>query len=390
MKEITFQVALNQKYRDKVKPGDGRFWDFNMTFQNSRLTLPKLLNAIRAGYAWTAPHRRRQHRPTAANPHYHTTYRVKEIVISSQLLALDSDTGDERSHFETLLGDTFIGQYAALLHATASSTPDAPRTRVIFLLEKPLAPAEYEQALRVLLHRYPFCDQSVNHAAVVFYGARDCSFHPTGNILPLDALETQLLQPFAAFLENERQQREAARQARLAAYGSREQPAPEQAARYVAALYEKRLAELAATEPGSGLRHRRLYTAAITIGSLQSAAWLPAPARARLDGAAHDLLLAAETNGYVADYGEDDAWLTISNGLAQGTIRPREEPVWYAERPFFQVGDPIKATVRGQVKAVGRVARLRETTHWEYELGTLPNVWFARPLLDPAGDMAAG
>jgi hypothetical protein len=132
---------------------------------------------------------------------YRITYRVKENVISSQLLALDSDTGDERSDFETLLADSFIGQYAALLHATASATPDAPRTRVIFLLEKPLAPVAYEQALRALLHRYPFCDQSVNHAAVVFYGARDCSFHLTGNILPWDALETQLLQPFAAFLE---------------------------------------------------------------------------------------------------------------------------------------------------------------------------------------------
>jgi hypothetical protein len=42
------------------------------------------------------------------------------------------------------------------------------------------------------------------------------------------------------------------------------------------------------------------------------------------------------------------------------------------------------------VKAVGRVARLRETTHWEYELDTLPNVWFARPLLALAGDKAAG
>jgi hypothetical protein len=100
--------------------------------------------------------------------------------------------------------------------------------------------------------------------------------------------------------------------------------------------------------------------------------------------------VAAKASGYVADYGEDDAWRTINNGLAQGRLRPREEPVWYAERPFFQVGDPVKATVRGEVKAVGRVARLRETTHWEYELDTLPNVWFARPLLALAGDKAAG
>ena len=32
MKDRAFQVTINQKYRDKVKPGDGRFWKFNMTF----------------------------------------------------------------------------------------------------------------------------------------------------------------------------------------------------------------------------------------------------------------------------------------------------------------------------------------------------------------------
>jgi hypothetical protein len=43
--------------------------------------------------------------------------------------------------------------------------------------------------------------------------------------------------------------------------------------------------------------------------------------------------------------------------------------------------------IGGEVKAVGRISRLRETTHWEYELDTRPNVWFARELLrQPAQD----
>ncbi len=78
-----------------------------------------------------------------------------------------------------------------------------------------------------------------------------------------------------------------------------------------------------------------------------------------------------------------DALRTIENGLARGALLPLPEPVWYGERPFFQVGDRVRAFVGGQVKAVGRVARLRETRHWEYELDTLPNVWFARALLVP-------
>ncbi len=239
MSDAPFRIAINQRYRDKVKPGDGRFWRFNMTFQNTRLTLPKLLAAIREGYAWTAPHRhKRHHRPTPTNPHYRTTYRVKTNVVGSQLLALDSDTGDERSQFDTLLADPFIRQYAGLLHATASSTSAAPRTRVVFLLDQRLEPAAYEQALRALLYRYPFCDQSVNHAAAVFYGAQNCSYQLTGQILPSSALERELLVPFAAYLADEQQRRLAERQARLAAYGTQEHPAPEQAARYIQALVE--------------------------------------------------------------------------------------------------------------------------------------------------------
>jgi hypothetical protein len=382
MKEITFQVAINQKYRDKVKPGDGRFWDFNMTFRNSRLTLPKLLHIIRAGYAWTAPHRRlRRRRPTLTNPQYRTTYRVKENVISSQILALDSDTGDERSGFDALLADPFIGQYASLLHATASSTAQAPRTRIIFLLDAPLEPPVYEQALRGLLRRYPFCDQSVNHAAVVFYGAQACSYQLRKAMLPLSVLESEILQPYAAFLAAERQRREETRASRLAAYGSQEQAAPEQADRYVCAVYEGRLAELAATGAGLGLRHQRLYRAAVAIGSLSAAAWLPEATQRRLSGATQDLLLAATANGYAAAYGEEDALRTIENGLARGALLPWTEPVWYGERPFFEPGDMAQVEIDGEVKAAGRINRLRETTHWEYELDTRPNVWFARELL---------
>lgn len=51
----TFQVAVNRNYHDKIVPGDGRFWKFNMTFETQQLTLPQLLVSIRQGYAWSAP-----------------------------------------------------------------------------------------------------------------------------------------------------------------------------------------------------------------------------------------------------------------------------------------------------------------------------------------------
>lgn len=374
----TVQVAINTHFRGKIKPGHKQFWRFNMTFQNRHLTLPDLLERIRQGYAWTAPHQHlRHHRPTRRNPNYYTTYRVKANVFGSQLLALDSDTGDERSHFDVLVEDPFIAQFGALLHATASSTIQQPRSRIIFMLEQMLPTEEYERALKALLHRFPFCDQSVNHAAVVFYGAKDCDYRLNLTPLPLTQLHKQIIEPYTAFLVQEKARRDKERIAKLAAYGSREKPAAGQVARYVQTVYNNLLTRLAATPTGQGLRHRRLYSAGLTIGGLIAAPWVSGEASQRLIHAVDDLLEAAVTNGYVAEYGEEDALRTIDNGLAQGEQNPFSEPVWYAKRPFLQVGDMATAVIHGETKAKGRVTRLRETAHWEYELDSQPNVWYA-------------
>lgn len=380
--EPSFELAVNTIYQDKVKPGDGRFWQFNMTFTTRRLTLPALLGHIRRGHAWCAPHAQvRHHRPTRRNPNYQTTYRVKANVSHCQLLALDSDTGDEQSAFASLMQDPFIARYVGLLHSTASSTPEQPRSRIIFLLEEPLPTADYEAALKALLHRFPFCDQSVNHAAAVFYGAQNCDYLLTNQVLPLRVLQAAILELYQNFVAAEQQKRAEARAARLAAYGSRQTAEPGQVAAYVQAVCQNAVEELAAAPSGRGLRHQQLYAAAYTLGGLQTAPWMTAAGQAMLREAPEALLEAAEANGYIADYGEEDALRTIDDGLAQGAQRPLDEPVWYAPRPFFQVGDWVQAVVGGVVKAEGRVRRLREGRHWEYELESRPHVWFARELL---------
>ena len=47
-----------------------------------------------------------------------------------------------------------------------------------------------------------------------------------------------------------------------------------------------------------------------------------------------------------------------------------EKPVWYAQQPYFQVGDWVQAVVNGKVKAEGHMRRLRETSYWEYDLNS--------------------
>jgi hypothetical protein len=378
-----FQVAINSKYIGKVKPGDNRFWDFNMTFTNETIDMTGLVAAIQAGHAWTAPHHHIRHiRPTRHNPNYQTTYRVKENVIGSQLLALDCDTQDERSTFYDLLQDPLIRQHATLLHESASSLPEWPRTRVIFLLDHRLSAEGYDLALKALLHRYPFCDQSVRHAAAVFYGAKDCRTYQRNVVLPVKVLNETIIQPYQADLAAEMAKQAAERAVCLARRGTAvSSPSHAQIGRYVQHIYQTTLSDLTATRPLQGLRHQKLFTAALKVGSLQAASWLSSEATSLLTSVEDDLLEAASANGYVDDYGEDDAIRTIENGIDLGRLRPWLEPVWYEDKSFFQIGDAVVAQRGDQILAQGKLVQYRENEHWEFQLDTKPNVWFAYDLL---------
>jgi len=379
---MPFEVAINRKYQDKVKPGDGRFWDFNMTFQNETITLPHFVNAIVQGHAWTAPHHHeRHHRPRRDNPDYQTSYRVKANVIGSQLLALDSDTEDERSSFAGLLADTFISRYAAVIHASASSTWSRPRSRVIFTLDDVLSPDEYELALQALLFRYPFCDQSVKHAAAVFFGARGCAYCLLRQVLPVSVLRDEILRPYLAYLEQQEQIREAARQRRLTTARTITSAPADQVAAYVRHAREAVLDELAFTNVGLGLRHSLLFEGALQLASLHAAPWVTEEARMLLANFEEDLFESAVHNGYVTDYGEEDAWRTIEDGADIGARRPYDEPTWYAADEYFHVGDAVEAVIGDEVVARGHIRRFREREHGEFELDSRPHTWFARTLL---------
>lgn len=383
----TFLVAVNRQVRGKLRTGSAEFGRFNMGFQNQELTLDGLIAAITAGHAWTAPHQHlRHHRPTSRRPDHLTTYRVKENVISSQLLALDADTGDERSAFAAWLADPFVARYAALLHETASATPDDPRTRVIFLLDEPLPPAEYELALLALLARYPFCDHSVRHAAAAFFGAPNCRYVRLGNVLPVETLQAELIAPLEEARELERAARAGARAHRLVTGPLPATAPPELVTAYVREALRGEAESVAELPAGQGLRHLQLFSAAIRLGSLQAAAWL-SPAAAELLGAARESLLdAAERNGYIADYGFDDALRAVDNGLDIGLREPAEEPWWHGDSPTaFTIGQPVVARTPERELARGRIASYRyaaDIDDWEFSLTGAPHTWYAAALLE--------
>ncbi len=65
--------------------------------------------------------------------------RREECFVSAQHLAFDFDKGDETSSLDFLMREgSFAWMFASFGYATPSSTPEAPRSRLVFVLERPI------------------------------------------------------------------------------------------------------------------------------------------------------------------------------------------------------------------------------------------------------------
>ena len=100
-------------------------------------------------------------------------HRSQANFLSAQHLVLDFDNGDETCSLDALEADPFIRTHAALLYATLSSTPEAPRSRVLFLLDQPVTDTEiYNNLAKGLVRHFPTSDQTVGEAARFLYGMK--------------------------------------------------------------------------------------------------------------------------------------------------------------------------------------------------------------------------
>ena len=178
-------ISINRLFAgEKLGSGDKRWKDFNGGFSWERHTIESLISEIKQGHSfccvldvckldhcggnWCCPNRRYDPghcgRPIG--------YRISGHFRSAQTLELDFDKGDETSSIESLLADPFIAQNAAFLYSTLSSTPRAPKSRVIFVLDDPYTdPEAYHDARTALINKYPVSDQSIKDVARFLYGS---------------------------------------------------------------------------------------------------------------------------------------------------------------------------------------------------------------------------
>jgi len=180
-----FNIGINPLWPgEKLSMGDSRWTKHTASFYTEQHDLDSFVKRVTAdGYAFSGVMK--------------DSYRRKSKFISAQHLALDDDRGTYEASIDALSQDPFIAGYAAFIYETPSSTPENPKSRVVFVLNAPITDGkEYELAQAALLFKFGETDESVKEASRFFYGRPLASRRNLGNVLPQPILNKEVIEPF--------------------------------------------------------------------------------------------------------------------------------------------------------------------------------------------------
>ena len=182
---LRFDVGVCHLYPgEKLPPGDSRWGQHTHSFVKEVHSIESLAKAI----AIDGP---------AISAVMRDDYRAGKNFISGQHLGLDYDNGTLESSIEALVEHDFIRDYAAIIHETASSTADEPRSRVIFVLDSPITdPQEYRLAAEALIWKFGTADERCKDEARFFYGRKNARYQVLGNVLYKDVLQEEVIEPY--------------------------------------------------------------------------------------------------------------------------------------------------------------------------------------------------
>lgn len=174
-----YRVALGPVLHDKLPQGDtARYSWLNGSFENVEWKQTAIASAINDGRPITTWHRKH--------------WRNSENYQCGQHIGVDFDTEDRRSTLQALTKDTFIRKYGFLVYTTPSHRPEAPRARVLFLLDTPIMQAaNYALASAALLWVFGSADRQCKDPCRFFYGARPgaCEMEWIARELPLEVVK---------------------------------------------------------------------------------------------------------------------------------------------------------------------------------------------------------
>lgn len=162
---------------------------FYKTFRRQVMTPREMAVHIWRGYSFT---------PVWA------TARREENFVSAGHIAFDFDAGDETSSLDYLMRvGTFAWMFASFGYSTPSSTPEAPRSRLVFILESPIySPNEYRAVYQAVAwwigrdgsHTDPACKDPLR----LYYGSKKCTVAPNWSVLGKASIDVVMAEYKAA------------------------------------------------------------------------------------------------------------------------------------------------------------------------------------------------
>jgi hypothetical protein len=172
-----YKISVSKYSLDKKISTGSEFWpQFNSGFENKLIETDMLAQSIYDGYPITTWHK--------------DHWRIGSNYICGQSIGLDFDSGDASSTIQALSKDKFISKYAAFVHTTISHTEEAPRSRVIFVLDEAIyQPNNYVLAASSLLWLFGTADRACRDAVRFWYGSKGCEFEYINQVLPLEIVK---------------------------------------------------------------------------------------------------------------------------------------------------------------------------------------------------------
>lgn len=169
---MKYRISINRMATGKLPKGDPRWHEFTNSFVNRELELLEIANAIYTGHAYC--------------PWQRSVGRSSENFLCAQHIAIDMDTKDERSAIATLSQHPFVRMYGALIHTSPSHTPELPKARVIFFLDRYIESAlGYTAAVEFMMAQFDDPDPVCKDPSRFFYGANNCDIWFQEGELPI-------------------------------------------------------------------------------------------------------------------------------------------------------------------------------------------------------------
>jgi hypothetical protein len=191
------KLSVNRAVINKSKD----FETLAVKFVNEDLTKEQLAREINAGYAFSTQHEGR---------------RKQDNFKAGGYIALDFDRSTPEE-VEYILADPIVARFYGIFYYTFSSTPETPKFRILFELEKPIYDRElYRKIVAAFIWRFEAnADESCSDPCRLFYGAKDSKPISTEKVLPM-AVVNQLLESHSRYIEQENKIKEEAAAARFA------------------------------------------------------------------------------------------------------------------------------------------------------------------------------